>query len=289
MQIKHLLVLLLMITTPYFCYGDGYDDTYNKLKQDSTFSPLIKYEEFIEHLLPVIEARMMQIDSELVEATKNDTKEQKIVKYNNRLAQKVFDDYKNYFFEDIKKKSKETGRKIQPDGEIKPGAEQIWLDRGEYLESDACNGGTYKAKDSSEKERVKERRDHMEHTCLYPDGYEEYYISCFDDTDRSFLEVYIEDKLKNISESYTIVLNRYIESDSQNEGLHYISLDISKQTRNYNEDLGWRNAMQQYIKDGGFMTKGTKSPGFSIFQTDFKRIRYTDEFTYKDYKSTDRK
>ena len=245
MQIKRCLFFVLSIFVPYLCYGDAYDDTYNELAKDSTFSPLIKYEEFIKHSLPIIEARMMQVDSELVKSSKNDTKEQKIVKYNNRLAQKVFDDYKNYFFEDIKKKSKETGRKIQPDGEIKPGAKHVWLDRG-ILDTEQCNSGTYIPKDGSEIEIEKVLRDTMEHTCLYPDGFETYDIEVKD----GVLHVDKDDKIKGVHTKYHIAMSNLLDLDYSKDIGSFVSIDIDKNVFDYNEYHKYRNTSQQEIKNG---------------------------------------
>ena len=245
MQTKHLLVLLLMIITPYFCYGDGYDDTYNKLKQDSTFSPLIKYEEFIEHSLPVIEARMMQVDSELVKSSKNDTKEQKIVKYNNRLAQKVFDDYKNYFFEDIKKKSKETGRKIQPYGEIKPDTQNIWLDRG-ILETEKCQSLAYKPKNNSREETEKALKYEREHTCLFPDGFEDFFIV----SKPTHLFVFKDDKQRNVTFTYDVYLKRANEPIRQDNILSSIFLGFFKKAYDYHKTHEVRNKDKQNVIDG---------------------------------------
>lgn len=249
MRIKRWLFFVLMIFVPCFCYSDEYDKVYNELKNDSTFSPLIKYTEFIEHSFPIIEARMMQIDSELVESTKNDTKEQKIVKYNNRLAQKVFDDYKNYFFEDIKKKSKETGRKIQPDGEIKPGARHVWLDRG-IFETEQCQGATYMAKDGSESEMNKQLHSRMERTCLYPDGFEEYDIKVKGDSLLPGLSVKIDDTSKGTNTLYNISMYKLVDVDNPKSVSGAIYYSVEENVFDYNENHRYRNQIQQEIKDG---------------------------------------
>lgn len=245
---KRLFAILLCL--PAVCLGSEYDDKYNKLKNDSTFSPLMAYEELVKHSLPVIEERVRNIDSELVESAKNDTDEQKIVKYNNRLAQKVFDDYKKRFLSDLEQKSKQTARKIKEEkNPFSDNGTHTWLDRG-MLDTEQCNGGTYTAKNDSEKEIEKARRDTMGHTCLYPDGFETYEMYFADDESMPGLYVEMDDKSKNVTEVYFVDLYRTVNADNPNDVGYHLMLDVSNLTYNYTENHIFRNAIQQDIKDG---------------------------------------
>lgn len=226
-MMKRLFAILLCL--PAVCFGSEY----NKLKNDSTFSPLMEYKELVKHSLPVIEERVRNIDSKLVDSAKNDTDEQKIVKYNNRLAQKVFDDYKNYFFEDIKIKAKERGlgepkeaRDVNQDNEL-----LTWLDRGE-LDTEKCNSGRI----------VKNESD----ICLYPDGFEEYKIQFINDLTLPSLHVERDDKSKNITEIYDIDMLK--QSDDKSN--YTIMIDVRKHVCNYQEYFQYRNQIKREEQDG---------------------------------------
>ena len=94
---------------PTFCFGDKHDG----VEQDSSFKYLQEYREIIRQQLPIIEERMKQIDPDLVESYKDYTDVQKVVKYNNYLAEKTFNDYKDFFMWLMEQKSTESGREIK--------------------------------------------------------------------------------------------------------------------------------------------------------------------------------
>ena len=225
MHIKHYLAFLLTII-PCLCYGDEYDD----VMQDSTFKYLAEYDKWVEHSLPVIEARIRQIDSVLVESTKNDTKEQKIVKYNNRLVQKVFDDYKNDFLADIEKKSKETGRKVKKEkSAFFDNGTRIWLDEG-IMDTDQCK----------------------EHVCFYPDGFEEYDIDIDDDRENPYMIVSIDDRLRNRNENYEIDITNESDASKSGDMYHHSMLQVYKLVYDYNDNHRYRNQLQKAIRDDDF-------------------------------------
>ena len=261
---KKFFTFLLLLCAPIICLGDKYDEVVN----DPLFKNLQDYESIVEHSFPVIEARMMQIDPALAESVKNDTKEQKIVKYNNRLAQKVFDDYKKRFLSDLEQKSKQTARKIKEEkNPFSDAGTHMFLDRG-ILDTVQCNGGTYTAKNDSEKEIEKARRDTMEHTCLYPDGFEEYEVYFADDESMPGLYVEIDDKSKNVTEVYFVDLYRTVNADNPNDVGYHLMLDVSNMIYNYNEVHVFRNAIQQDIKDG-YMNEVIECQGKECDDTSF--------------------
>ena len=228
---KILLGILLMIM-PCFCYGDEYDD----VMQDSLFANLQEFKRIMSHSLPVIEQRVRQTNPTLVESAKNDTKEQKIVKYNNYLAQKTFDEYKKFFLWDIKQVGKDKGREvIEPSYNRKGEQEYYWLDAG-IMDTEQCNGGTYVAKNNSKKEVEKQLRDEREHTCLYPDGFEEYHVTFQDYGNISSLDVNMDDKAMGVHVYYHVsLLDKGSNPDNPNNILNAIMFSVSEDVYNYQE------------------------------------------------------
>lgn len=222
---------------------DGYEDVVQK----PIYSLINEFDRLSVQMLPVIEEKIRQISPAVVISAKNDSNEVKLVKYNNYLAQKVLDDYTNSFKNYLTEKEKETGRKLEwtfdkdADGNA---IEYYWLDRGD-LDTDKCKV-TYTPKDRSDAEIEKYRRDQREHTCLYPDGFEEYKIK------RSpySLELIIDDQSSNIRLVYRIKSYRRTNIDDPQDVNAVIRLSAFTDQYNYDEWHRYRNQIQQDLKDG---------------------------------------
>ena len=242
---KRIFAFLLLMIIPTFCFGDKYD----AVKQDSTFGYLQEYSEIMKQQLPIIEERMKQIDPDLVESYKDYTDVQKVVKYNNYLAEKTFNDYKDFFMWLMEQKSAESGRAIK--NEIYENGREVyyWLDEG-IMDSEQCNGHKlYKNKNNGRYEVNKMLRDERKHTCLYPDGFEEYKITT-QDFGSPYLSVSIDDHLTNIRAEYEVSLTIESDSDDPNNISNSVFLDVFKSVYNYQEWHQWRNQLNQDIKDG---------------------------------------
>ena len=249
-MMKRLLTFLSLMIIPTFCFGNKYDDVkYDDVKQYSTFKHLQEYSEIMKQQLPVIEERIRQIEPELVESYKDYTDIQKIVKYNNYLAEKTFNDYKDFFMWLMEQKSAESGREMK--SEIHENGSEIyyWLDEG-IMDSEQCNGHKlYKNKNNGRYEVNKMLRDEQKHTCLYPDGFEEYRI-VIQDFGTPHLVVSIDDKSTNVRAVYDVALSVNSYSDDPNNISNSAILDISKVMYDYQEWHQWRNQLKQDIKDG---------------------------------------
>ena len=235
---------------PTFCFGNKYD----AVKQDSTFRYLQEYSEIMKQQLPIIEERMKQIDSDLVESYKDYTDVQKVVKYNNYLAEKTFNDYKTRFMNELYSKLRPVHTKSFTGKEKSLNYEHhYWLD-DPVMDTEQCNGGTYKAKDYSREEVEKELKDQREHTCLYPDNYEEFYIllqnSGDDKNSTDGLYVRKDSIQDNTHTSYSVVLNKNTLDENPDFIENVLDLVVSVQTTTYMENHIERNNWQQDIKEG---------------------------------------
>lgn len=242
-------LLLSLVTIPNFCFGGLYDG-YEDVVQDPVFAPIMEYDKLSwSHMLPVVEEYMQKHNPEFAESVQDLPDDQKIVKYNNYLAEKVFNDYENLFLWNMQEKSKQTGREIKYKTFIneKTGAKELtrWLDRGKF-DTDECKV-TYHPKDYSKAELEKYKRDQREHRCLYPDGFEEFKMRVFHGI-FSTLDVEMDDKQAGINYNYHISLrnNLYEDADIGQS----VDLDAYTNEKDYLENHAWRNQIQQDLKDG---------------------------------------
>lgn len=235
--------LILMITTT--CFANKYDD----VKQDSTFEMLQEYTNLMKQQLPIIEERMKKIDPEFVESLQSDTDIQKVVKYNNYLAEKTFNDYKDFFVWLMEQKSLETGREIKQQIYGNGKETFYWLDEG-IMDSEQCKGHVvYRNKNNGRYEVTKMLRDERKHTCLYPDNFEEYKM-VYQDFGSPYLNVSIDDMSTNIRAEYVVSLTIKTSSNNPDNISNFVDIDVSKFIYDYQDFHTWRNQVQQDIKDG---------------------------------------
>ena len=103
------------------------------------------------------------------------------VKFYILLSHKVFNEIKEREIERMKNYGELTGRKI-----IESGGFQ-WLDRGEYLESDACN---FTGNECEGKDRTFECYSKLaQKYCSYPDGFEEYVMKIYNNVEENVYEI----------------------------------------------------------------------------------------------------
>ena len=260
MNRAYAFLLLLSISLP--CFAKNYEE----VKQDPVFSGVQEYDNIMKQSLPIIEARISSLANDplgtgakLVQSSKDDTVFQKIVKYNNYLAEKTFNEYKDRFIADLYIHGQETNRAVRTknygDGSNLNLTKEIfiWLDAG-IMDSDQCNGGTYKAKDYSREEVEKQLKDQRDHTCLYPDGFEDYTLvienAGANHNNTKILLLSIDSVANNTHKTYKISLNKESYLDDSKNQTSAFYLDISSQETTYYEHQTERNNWQQDIKDG---------------------------------------
>ena len=243
---KRIFAFLLLLFAPTFVWADmvsNYDKNIFTKSQD--------VESILDAQLPIIEERMKHIFSDINEfkhiLVKEDIYTQrKLIKYNNLLAEKIFNEYEEFFLWKMKQKSKETGREIKES----VGYDTIyWLDAG-IMDSEQCNGGTYERNNNSKKEQAKYFEDLQKHTCLYPEGFEEFAIKLIEYDGEHELVVFIDDVLSNIRNVYTIALK--VDDNIDNSAIEENTLFFTsfKQTYDYHDYHRYRNEEQSSIING---------------------------------------
>ena len=261
---RFLIVLLCM---PTIARGEG------DIEQN-IFAGVYDLAEFVNQELQIMEEKMKEFNPRLVESVANDSDIVKIIKYNNWMAEHIFEEYRDFFLWDLRQQSEKTGRKIL--SRYEPGVSypgKYWLDEG-IMETDQCNGGRYFPKEDSCIELYKSAQDEREHTCLYPDGFEEYSIYIDDnesmaDSENNYLvkkpagssgvlkelKVLQDNAKENIRVKYEVELsgNSSIGENGANTSL---LLQIFRTNMFYTDYHDWRNRVQQDIIDGKY-TDGT--------------------------------
>ena len=253
-------ILMVLFTTTSFA------SVTDEVKQDTTFSRVIEYDDILKQSLPIIEARISSLTNDplgtgarLVQSVKDDADYQKIIKYNNYLAEKTFNEYKDRFIADLYRRGQETNRAVRTknygDGSNLNLTKEtfIWLDAG-IMDSEQCNGGTYKAKDYSREEVEKQLKDQRDHTCLYPDGFEDYTVVIQDagnnNNNTKILLLSIDSVANNTHKTYEISLSKEFALGNPKNETACFYLDVSTQETTYYEHQTERNNWQQDIKDG---------------------------------------
>lgn len=211
---------------------------------------------------------------ELEQQTQNMTLEEQLEVYKHCLAEQAYEDYKNYFINELEKKSKETGRKIVKDIYYGHGIsykyEQLLEEAGcekpvEIIyelysdvdnkqicnpwmyDNDETKWPNYTPTDSGEKYR----KYITDHTCLYPDKYEEFqiYIEEFypcpaiDGNQQTYKNMYIRyDVEKNDAH---VIYDISFDSDYTNDTNGHFkntNLAMHRDVSIYSEYSQWRNA-----------------------------------------------
>ena len=246
-------ILMVLFTTTSFA------SVTDEVKQYTVFKPAIDFSEITKQQLSIVEERMKQINPDLVKAVKDDTDEMKIVKYNNYLAEKVFNDYKDFFFKDLEEKSQETGRELMADKYNNNTYTYHWLNRG-ILDTDECIP-QYWAKNRSRIEVNKQLKDEREHTCFYPDGFEDYSISW---SGSNTIETLIVDRDFYNDKEHVSVSVSMVKPDNENNSDNIMAdwvFSIGYNVYDYEDFYAKENQRKQDIKDGMYQYIPKKRQG----------------------------
>jgi len=119
--------------------------------------------------------------------------------------------------------------------------EIFWADEG-IMDTPQCKS-TFVPKNNSRRQQRKKRYDIIEHTCLYPEGFEENRIEYKYAPNRVSMTVFWDDK--QINERDVLEIAVVTDSETGFNSLHYWI-----ETFNYTEYYEWLNKRQQDIKNG---------------------------------------
>lgn len=231
---------------PLTVWADKYED----VQSWPIFAGVNELSQFIKQELDVIESRMRELNPQLVEQAANDTDAQKIIKYNNWMAENIFNEYRDFFLWDLEQKSKNSKRiiKIQDDY----GGQELfyWLDAG-MLDTDECNSTAWPDKNDNRRQAEKKLKHNRDHTCLYPDGFEEYGIT-YQNFGLPTLTISKDMKDLGIHVHYQIGLSLQSETDDPTHLGGAWAFSLSEIVEDYTEHHQWRNQQQQDIRDGMF-------------------------------------
>lgn len=255
MKYLRLLFLSVSLCIPLIAHGEVY--TYDT-PDNPMFAYVSEYSKFIRQELPIIESYMVQINPDFVARIANHTDNQKIVYYNNYLAQMFFYKYYNFFLWDLEEKNKESGREIKREVNGN-GYADYWLDRG-IMDSEECQSMTYKTKNNSHREQEKRLNYIKDHTCFYPEGFENYSVMYRDEDTIKTLNVTKDDKANGIHADYHISLIRspYTDADNPDDVMTSLNLSVSYTVYDYSEWYEWEKQRAQDIKDGMYQIIGPK-------------------------------
>ena len=255
MKYFKLLFLSIFLFVPMVMNGEIYT---HDVPNNPVFTYVSEYSEFIKQELPIIESYMMQVNHDFVASLASYTDTQKIVYYKNYLAEMFFEKYYNFFLWDLEEKSKEFGREIKQKVNGDKYAD-YWLDRG-IMDSDKCQSMIYKRKNNSKREQTKQLNYIKDHTCFYPDGFENYSIMYRDDDTIKTLDIVKDDSAKDMHTVYKVSLFRspYADADNPDDIMASLNLYVSYTVYNYSEWYEWENQRAQDIKDGMYQIIGPK-------------------------------
>ena len=215
------------------------------------------YEEFMKHESKLIEDYFLnKIEPEYGNMVDNfnaimHSDMDKIILYNNLMVEILFAEYKSFFLWRLEQKSKETGRQIKQKEFInEKGLSErfFWLDRG-VMDSEECNGGIYKAKNRNRRQLKKELADERNHTCLYPNGFEEYEISIQQHGDTHKIRVSEDNKSESKHFDWDIDVG-YTDHGDKSFGDNIRYMNIYEIIYDYDEYYKEQNLYNQDAKDG---------------------------------------
>jgi len=242
--------------------------------EQNVFAGVHDLAEFVNQELQIVEEKMKEFNPRLVESVANDSDVVKIIKYNNWMAEHIFEEYRDFFLWDLRQQSEKTGREIKYEFNPDPRSsfqQRYWLDRG-IMETDQCNGhSSYTPKGVDCIEWNKVNQSEREHTCLYPDGFEEYEIwinetsYTLSDENNDYLMnsgckgcdvvkhfLVAQDNAKeNIRTKYSVSLSG--NSSVDENAMTRFSLYVFETEIDYDRYHDWRNREQQDIIDGKYI------------------------------------
>jgi len=214
----------------------------------------LELSDFFTSELQIIEEKIKELNPRLVSESANDDDALKIVKYNNYLAEYIFDEYLGYVVWALREKSNASGRAIKSEQRFINGAHEYtyWLDRG-IMDSEECNGGRngyYHAKEDTCAEIEKSIEWERSHLCLYPDKFEENRIEILEDRNGYSSFMIVEESFKDdIRRDLYFSLDRKTEETFGDENV-VISLHGSYHMWPWTKSQEERNFVVQDIKDG---------------------------------------
>lgn len=175
-------------------------------------------------------------------------------KFTLLLTGKVFNEIKERELDRIQKYSQFKGRKIREDGGF------MWLDRGEYLESDACHPveGECEGKD----ETFECYSKMAQKWCDYPDGFEDYVVSISSNSFKkhrssNFQTILVSRDDKANGKHYTLdVVWHNGANIGSDVGISENSLSYIECTSDYAAEQEWRNRWNQAQRNGGDLWGG---------------------------------
>lgn len=260
--LKHFLYQLLCCCFICFnAFGDG-----KPIESETVFEYMQNYKDFIDYESQLIDDYMVsnikpKFSTLFEEIMHSDV--DKIILYRDLMAKILFAEYKSFFMWRLEQKSKETGREIKHkelggDGDLLR-EEMYWLDAG-IMDSEECNGGTYQAKNRNRRQIKKQLRDQRLHTCLYPDGFEEYSVYFQTGTDGLHMIVHEDNKSDSAHFVWSVTLSSAIENN-ENIHKHNQVFDVYEQIYDYSEYYREQNEWAQDVKDGMFEPLPRKEHG----------------------------
>lgn len=265
-KLTFLILIVFAIFNDSFADNDAGNSYLTQVSEKVGILPNQKISDNFEQLKKDFAARYADKAKEIEKESEYLSEKQQMHLYYKYLAEMAFLDYKEYLLNELRKKSKETGRAIKQEtvnqdynnlhkkaGCAIPTDTYYWLDRGE-LDSEKCTiPKKIKIKNLAEEER--------KHSCFYPDNYEEFSIKIseerycpeLDDDGRTLYNTVdgIFDSVENdASVSFSVSLSGYGDNSGRMDGAN---LFIDQATYVYSDFHKWRNQEIQDIKDGKFV------------------------------------
>lgn len=193
--------------------------------------------------------------------------------YNRRKAMSVFNEYKDAYLEDLRLRSKESGREIihlQTKEKTKSGDIQehhlYYLDDDGVIHSKKCTA-KYIPKNNSREEIEKQLKDEIDHICFYPKGYEEAAVILDvrypKNEDKAKEQSYVSGKVyylvdireNNTHVSYKVAVNNTITNIEDTESINLDDktyFDLSIVAEAYDLHYAQLNQQREDIKNGMF-------------------------------------
>ena len=280
---KPLIVFLSVMMLPIMAVCDGnldfeFHPQVQEFKQDIEKNHIDKKTFKMDIKDPVVIAalykRFAQDFPDEVETIldKNISDFERFARFTALYANTVYNDIKKEEIAKFEARSKATGRKIITKGSNEHIHKRLY--RGDYLESEACNGmfGGYEDRLNNFESYVEQAK----HTCLFPDGHEEYSMQIIENGNKyKSFNVLEDDKSKGISRSIIIDLDMNLTKNKDNYSNIF---KYQSHVKPYDETLKLRNEEMKHIQDGILIAKG--------YCLGYPKDKRCKKYTNKEYKSS---